>query len=123
MMTAFGLLGLAVLPCFLVMTHLRSAMALYACTALMAMLLAMGLPAIMSSLTENLPQQIRSGGIGIIYAVAISVFGGTAQFVVAWLTDVSGSELAPAWYMCAALAMGVCAMVAIRETAPIKQLR
>ena len=62
-------------------------------------------------------------GIGIIYAVAISVFGGTAQFVVAWLTDVSGSELAPAWYMCAALAMGVCAMVAIRETAPIKQLR
>ncbi len=123
MMTAFGLLGLAVLPCFLVMTHLRSAMALYACTALMAMLLAMGLPAIMSSLTENLPQQIRSGGIGIIYAVAISVFGGTAQFVVAWLTDVSGSELAPAWYMCAALAIGVCAMVAIRETAPIKQLR
>ncbi|MEY4964996.1 MAG: hypothetical protein RL274_579 [Pseudomonadota bacterium] len=123
MMTAFGLLGLVVLPCFLVMTHLRTAMALYACTALMAMLLAMGLPAIMSSLTENLPQQIRSGGIGIIYAVAISVFGGTAQFVVAWLTDVSGSELAPAWYMCAALAMGVCAMVAIRETAPIKQLR
>jgi MHS family citrate/tricarballylate:H+ symporter-like MFS transporter len=120
MMSAFGLLGLAVLPCFLIMTQLRTAMALYGCTALMAMLLAMGLPAIMSSLTENLPQQIRSGGIGIIYAVAISLFGGTAQFAVAWLTEVSGSEIAPAWYMGVALTIGVCAMLGIRETAPAK---
>ncbi len=120
MMAAFCLLCLVVLPCFLIMTHFRTPLALYACTALMAMLLAMGLPAIMSSLTENLPQQIRSGGIGIIYAVAISIFGGTAQFVVAWLTDATGSEVAPAWYMCGALVMGVAAMLVIRETAPVK---
>ena len=120
MMVAFGLLCLVVLPCFLIMTHLRTAMALYACTALMAILLAMGLPAIMSSLTENLPQQIRSGGIGIIYAVAISIFGGTAQIMVVWLTKVTGSEVAPAWYMCGALVMGVLAMLAVRETAPVK---
>ncbi len=120
MMAAFGLLCLVTLPCFLIMTHLRTVVALYVCTGLMGTLLAMGLPAIMSSLTENLPQQIRSGGIGIIYAVAISIFGGTAQFVVAWLTGVTGSEVAPAWYMCGALGMGVLAMLAIGETAPVK---
>ena len=70
--------------------------------------------------TRSLPQEVRSGGIGIIYAVAITVFGGSASFVVAWLTEVTGSPLAPAWYMCAALAFGVCAMLAVRETAPIK---
>lgn len=75
---------------------------------------------IMSSLTENLPQQNRSGGIGIIYALAIATFGGTAQFVVVWLTDYSGSPLAPSWYMSGALVIGVCAMLAVRETAPAK---
>jgi hypothetical protein len=76
-------------------------------------------------LAESLPQQIRSGGIGIIYAVAITVFGGSASFVVAWLTEVTGSPLAPAWYMCAAL---VHVAVwrhdsAVRETAPVKDWR
>jgi MFS family permease len=104
----------------MLMAHFRTPLALYASTGLMAMLLALSLPSIMSSLTESLPQQIRSGGIGIIYAVAISIFGGTAQFVVAWLTAVSGSPIAPSWYMCASLVIGVSAMLAIRETAPIK---
>lgn len=120
MIGAHGLLCLVGIPCFLMMSHLRTPLALYAGTALMSVLLALGLPAIMSSLTENLPQQIRSGGIGIIYAVAISIFGGTAQFAVAWLTSISGSPLAPSWYMCASLVIGVSAMLTIRETAPIK---
>ena len=71
-------------------------------------------------MAESMPAPIRSGGIGIIYAVAITVFGGSASFVVAWLTDVTGSPLAPGWYMGAALAIGVFAMFAVSETAPVK---
>ncbi len=121
MTTASGLLCLVGIPCFMMMSHLRTPLALYAGTAVMSILLAFSLPSIMSSLSESLPQQMRSGGIGIVYAVAISIFGGTAQFVVAWLTAVSGSPLAPSWYMCGALVVGVCGMVLMRETAPIKQ--
>lgn len=121
MTTAFALLCVVGIPCFMMMSQLRTPLALYAGTALMSMLLALGLPGIMSSLSESLPQQMRSGGIGIVYAVAISVFGGTAQFAVAWLTAASGSPLAPSWYMCSALVVGVCAMVLMRETAPIRQ--
>ena len=103
-----------------VMSELRTPLALYAGTALMAICLAFSLPSIMCSLSESLPQEMRSGGIGIIYAVAISIFGGTAQFVVAWLTAASGSPLAPAWYMSAALVVGLCGMLLTRETAPVK---
>ena len=120
MMTASGLLCLVGIPCFILMSQLRTPWALYAGTALMSILLSLSLPAIMSSLSESLPQHMRSGGIGIIYAIAISVFGGTAQFVVAWLTDVSGSPLAPSWYMCGALVVGMCGMILMRETAPVK---
>jgi MFS family permease len=120
MLAAYGLLCAVGPPCFLMMSHFRTPPALYAATALMAMLLAIGLPAIMSSLAESLPQQMRSGGIGIIYAVTISVFGGTASFAVAWLTEVTASPLAPAWYMSAALLLAVAAMIGIRETAPVK---
>jgi len=120
MISAFGLLCLAGLPCFLLMSNLRTPAALYGCAALMASLLALGLSTVVSSLSEGLPPQMRSGGIGIVYAVAVATFGGTASFVVAWLIEVTGSPLAPAWYMCAALALGVCAMMAVRETAPIK---
>lgn len=51
------------------------------------------------AVTESLPAHVRSGGLGMIYAVAISVFGGSTQFVVAWLTQLTGNPLAPAWYM------------------------
>lgn len=122
MIGAAGLLCAVSIPCFMLMAHVRTPLALYAGTAVMSILLALSLPSIMSSLTENLPQQIRSGGIGIVYAVAIATFGGTAQFVVAWLTDYSGSPLAPSWYMSASLVIGVCAMLVVRETAPIKTL-
>jgi hypothetical protein len=69
---------------------------------------------------ENLPVATRSGGIGTLYAIAISVFGGTAQFAVAAMITVTGSPLMPAWYMSGALLLGLIAMTGMRETAPVK---
>jgi thiazole synthase ThiGH ThiG subunit len=53
--------------------------------------------------------------------LAISTFGGTAQFIVAWLIAVTHNPLAPAWYMALAVAAGLVAMIATRETAPVKE--
>jgi MFS family permease len=119
MLTAMCLLMLAALPCFMAMASLKTAAALYTGSALLGTLLALGTPAILAALSENLPLEERSGGIGIIYALAISLFGGTAQFAVTWLILVTGSPLAPAWYMAAALAVGLVAMSLLRETAPL----
>lgn len=120
MIAAYALLCAAGIPCFALMAQLRTAASLYIAVLVMAPLLALGSSAAMASLAESLPPPIRSGGIGIIYALAITVFGGSASFVVAWLTAVTGSPLAPAWYMCGALLIGLLAMLAMRETAPVK---
>jgi MFS transporter, MHS family, citrate/tricarballylate:H+ symporter len=73
-----------------------------------------------ATFTEALPQAIRGGVFATVYAVAIASFGGTAQLVVTWLLHVSGNPLAPSWYLLLAAAVGLLAMAAMPETAPVK---
>ncbi len=74
----------------------------------------------LAALAEALPKAIRSTGFGTIYAVAIAVFGGTTQLVVTWLIHVTGSSIAPAWYLIGATAVGQIAMMLFPETAPAR---
>jgi MFS family permease len=113
------LLGLT-LPAFLLITHVTTSMTLLGATAVLATLRSLAIPAALVSLTEAIPARSRSGTIAITYALAVAIFGGTAQFIVAWLTDRTGNPLAPAWYMTAAVAVGLAAMCAMHESAPIK---
>jgi MFS family permease len=76
--------------------------------------------AIYATLTEGLPQAIRGGVFATIYAVAIAVFGGTAQLIITWLIHVSGNPLAPAWYLLGAGIIGLIALTMLPETAPVK---
>src|SRR5262249_9754461 len=87
-------------------------------TAVLAMLRSLATPSVLVSLAESLPVRSRSGTLAITYAAAIAAFGGTAQFIVAWLTDVTGSPLAPAWYMLVAVGVGLAAMSMMPESAP-----
>jgi MFS family permease len=120
MIVAYSLLCVVGVPCFMAMVQLRTPAALFASVALMSCLLGLGLPAIVAQVAESLPLNMRSGGIGLIYALAIAVFGGTTSFIVTWLTAVTGSPLAPALYMCVALALGVLSMLMLPETAPVR---
>jgi MHS family citrate/tricarballylate:H+ symporter-like MFS transporter len=108
------------LPSFMLMSGLRTLPALVVGSGLIGGALGLYGPAILAGLSESLPPSLRAGSIGIVYALAISIFGGSAQFVVAWLTDVTGSPLAPACYMSGALLLGLAGMIGMRETAPIK---
>lgn len=65
------------------------------------------------NLSEGLPPASRSGGIAIVYALAISIFGGSAQFVVAWLTGAMHSALAPGFYMSGVLVIGIIARLCL----------
>ena len=111
---------LLALPSYLVISHFRTAAALFAASALLAVLQALGGGPMTTWMTESLPPNLRSGGIGVIYSVSIAVFGGTTQLMIAWLIAFTGNPLAPAWYMAVALACGVIAMLMVRETAPVK---
>jgi MHS family citrate/tricarballylate:H+ symporter-like MFS transporter len=62
---------------------------------------------------------IRGTGFGIVYSVSIAAFGGTTQLVVTWLIHVTGSAMAPAWYMLGAGALGQIALMLMVESAPV----
>ena len=97
------------LPCFAMMAAFRSAPVLYAGTAVLGTLLALSTPAALIALAEGLPPSVRSGGIGIGYALSIAIFGGSAQFMVQWLTGLLHSPLVPGLYMSGALLVGITA--------------
>ncbi|MGH7018211.1 MAG: MFS transporter [Caulobacteraceae bacterium] len=71
-------------------------------------------------LTESLPGFIRSSGVGIVYAFAISIFGGSTQFVLKALLTATGDHMVPGWYMMGALSLALVAAVLAPETAPAK---
>jgi MHS family citrate/tricarballylate:H+ symporter-like MFS transporter len=112
-----------VVPSFAAMVRLHTMAVLLAGTAAMALGVGLLAAAVVISVTESMPVSLRAGGLGIIYALAISGFGGTAQFVVTWLIDTTGSPLAPAWYMTAAVVLGLLGMIAMPESAPKRVLR
>lgn len=68
-------------------------------------------------LSEIFPTKVRYSGFAFSFNTANALFGGTAPFVATWLISLTGSKLAPAWYLVAAAAVALVAMLLARETA------
>jgi MFS family permease len=109
---------LITLPAFWLLTIAPGKSSLFLVGCILRLSIGVALSAVLVHITEDFPARIRSGALAIVYALAISIFGGSTQFVVAWLTGVTGSPLAPAWYMAAAAILGFVALCFARETAP-----
>ena len=109
---------LITLPAFWLLTVAPGKASLFAVGCTLRLSIAIALSAALVHITEDFPARIRSGALAIVYALAISIFGGSTQFAVAWLTGVTGNPLAPAWYMAAAAVIGLVALCFARETAP-----
>jgi hypothetical protein len=60
-----------------------------------------------SAMAEQFPAGIRSTGMAVAYNVAVMVFGGFAQFIVTWLIHVTGSPVAPVFYVIFGAALGL----------------
>jgi MHS family citrate/tricarballylate:H+ symporter-like MFS transporter len=120
MIVSGGVLLVSILPAFEVISHYRTAATLLGATAVLSSVASFFGSIIVVWLTESLPAGIRSGGLAIVYSVSISVFGGSAQYVVTWLIKATGDPLMPAWYWTASLIIGLAAAIAARETAPCK---
>ena len=120
MIIPYALLFILAFPAFYVISHSRTVFALYAVSALLASLQCWGGGPTLTVVTESLPRRIRAGAVAVIYAVSIAAFGGTTQFMVTWIIKLTGNPLAPAFYMMGGIAIGLIAMISIRETAPVK---
>jgi len=120
MIVPWFFLAIAVFPSFWMLERLRTGAALYTACAVLGCISTLSSATIIVAITESLPRRVRSGGIAIIYALAISVFGGSTQFFVAWLIRATGNPLAPAWYMFCGVMIGLITLFRLPETAPVK---
>ena len=114
-------LTVVIVPLFLWLLAYPSGTVLLTLTAIVAALATFSSAANLVVIAEMLPASLRSGMLGTIYAVAIAFFGGSAQLVEAWLVKLTGSAMAPAWYLTVAAAIGLAAMFLVPETAPVKR--
>lgn len=69
-------------------------------------------------IAESFPQRVRSTGFSIVYAVAVSLFGGTAQSIVTWLIGTTGNPMAPSGYLLVANAICIATGWLAAETRP-----
>ena len=111
----------SIIPGFWLMTHFPTTPVVYAALGWITAFAALGAAPVIVTLTEALPRRIRSGVVAVVYAVAITVFGGSTQFVVVWLQERTGDPMSPAFIWTAAVVLGLVAALLIKETAPGKR--
>ncbi|WP_169171851.1 MFS transporter [Bifidobacterium oedipodis] len=70
-----------------------------------------------SYLTETFPTSVRFTGFAFSFNLANAIFGGTSAFVATGLIALTGSSIAPAWYMVVVAAIALVAMILSHENA------
>jgi MHS family citrate/tricarballylate:H+ symporter-like MFS transporter len=114
------LLLLTIFPAFWIISQYRTVFTFYAAIAVVTILQSLSTTPVVTTLTESLPRKVRSGVVSTVYAFAISIFGGSTQFMLTFLLATTGNPLMPAYYWIGALVVGLTAMTLVQESAPIK---
>jgi MFS transporter, MHS family, proline/betaine transporter len=70
------------------------------------------IPALMS---ELFPTRMRTTAMSVSYSFGVAIFGGFAPFINAWLIEVTGSKLAPSYYLMLAAVISLAALAAARR--------
>jgi MFS family permease len=70
-------------------------------------------------LAEAFPRAVRSSGLALLYALGVAIFGGTTQFVVAWLIAWTHDPMMPAWYQLVANLASLTAVILLAPHAEV----
>ncbi|GJD55775.1 MFS transporter [Methylobacterium dankookense] len=103
-------------PAFAWLLRAPGPAAVYAVTFLLSALSSINAAAIIVGIPESLPRSVRSAGLSIVYALAVSLFGGSTNYVINWLIAATGDRMAPAYYLAAFSLVGTLAALMLRET-------
>jgi MHS family proline/betaine transporter-like MFS transporter len=117
-------LGLIVLgyPVFYLLSTTESSVMFLVGLVVLAVLEAMICGGATVYMTEIFPTNIRCSAIAIGYNIAVACFGGTAPFVSTWLISVTGSNLAPTYYLIAGAMVTLVVLVFLAEETYHKEL-
>jgi len=107
--------GLAAYPLYAWMAAEPSIASLMAAQLLLCTLIGISYGPLCTAVAEQFETRMRSSGIAVAYNLAVLVFGGFAPFIVTWLVQKTGNPAAPAWYVMLGSAIGVTAIVFMRD--------
>lgn len=114
--TGRTILILLLYPGFWAMTHFPSLPVVLAMLIVLMLCYTMGSAPAYALMPENFPKHLRAGYLSSAYAISVAAFGGTAQLVAAWLIRLTGSKMAPAWYMIGCVLISLVAVSMFEET-------
>ena len=106
-----------IVPAFMLLVAHPTGVVLLGVVAVLSVLLALQAAPGIVFITELFPRPVRATSLSVVYSVGVAVFGGTAQLIVTWLIQFTGSDLAPAWYMIAAAVISTIPLLWLKETA------
>jgi MFS family permease len=115
------LFTLAIVPSFAWLSESRSAVAFIGGNLILGGLFGCQFAVVLAAIAEGLPKLGRARLFALVYSIPVAVFGGTTQLVVTWLLKVAGTPMAVAWYLVAISLIGLAAMAAMRESAPVRK--
>lgn len=110
------LLALTTWPLFILLSSHPTVANLYLATIVLTGLTAISSAASLVVIPELLPKAVRSTGLSIAYAVGVSLFGGTTQYVVTWLIKATDNPVSPAWYVTLTSVITLAAMWVLPES-------
>lgn len=109
---------LLIVPGYVWLLEARSLLALVTVNLVLSGLANLQNGAIYAAISESLPRHVRSRGFALIYALPVTLLGGSTQLFITWLLKVTGSPMSVAWYLTAIQVVGLIAMLALPESAP-----
>lgn len=109
------LLGLLTVPGLWLATATGSVLLFVVLCSAIAALQAASFVGSLVLLIAALPPTLRTTRFGMVYAVAIAAFGGTAQIVFVALIARTGSAISPGWYLAAVNLLCVAAALGLPE--------
>ncbi|WP_025732108.1 MFS transporter [Carnimonas nigrificans] len=95
------LLTLALWPGLVLINRVHSEVLFFCIVALFTALQCISGAGLLVAVCEVFPKQVRSTGFSLVYALGITLFGGSAQLIFSWLSDITGDPVSPAWYLIA----------------------
>lgn len=105
--------GLSSYPLFVLLNHFPSVATLLLVQALVGVLIAASLGPIPAMLADIFPTSIRGTGLALSYNFSVTLFGGFAPLIVTWMIDVTGSKLAPSFYVIGTALISVLAVTCL----------
>jgi MHS family alpha-ketoglutarate permease-like MFS transporter len=116
LLVGFGILGtLGTVPLLTALSHAGGPWEAFLLIAL-AWLYVSGYTSINAVVKAELfPAAVRTTGVGLPYAIAVSLFGGSAEYLALWFKKI-GMEAGFYWYATAVIACTLAVALAVRDT-------